>query len=261
MESEVWLFMIEIQVLGPVTIVHEGQVIEVSSCRVRTVLAMLALSWRTPLRFEYLMDELWPERSLGNARNALQASMLRLRRLLEGVTGRPGDELVRTVGGGYLLDVQHDAVDANRFLDLAERGVQHVERDPKLAIDLLERALGLWRGPALSGVSDGLRCRTEAARLDDRRLSAREDLITARLTSGDSRAVLSELSELTIEYPERERLSEQLMLALYRSGRQTEALDVFHHARRRLASELGLEPGRALRQLYQAILVHDQVLG
>lgn len=253
--------MIEIQVLGSVTLVHDGQRFEVSSRRVRTVLALLALSWRTPLRFEYLMDELWADKSLGNARNALQASMVRLRRMLERVTGRPGDTLVRTVGGGYLLDVQHDAVDANRFLDLAERGARHVEREPELAIELLERALLLWRGAALSDVGDGLRCRIEAARLDERRLAAREDLITAKLTSGASRAVLPELWELTSEYPERERFSEQLMLALYRSGRQTEALDVFHHTRKRLASEMGLEPGRALRQLYQAILVHDQVLG
>ncbi len=253
--------MIEIQVLGPVTIVHEDRRIEMSSTRVRTVLALLALSWRTPLRFEYLMDELWPERSLGNARNALQASMLRLRRLIEEVTGRPGDELVRTVGGGYLLDVHRDAVDANRFIDLVERGSQHVERDPELAIDLLRQALKLWRGSALTGVSDGPRCRAEAARLEERLLSAREDLITARLASGECRAVVSELAELSVEHPERERFSEQLMLALYRSGRQTEALDVFHHARKRLASELGLEPGRALRELYQAILVHDKVLG
>lgn len=253
--------MIEIQVLGPVAIIHEGRRIEVSSCRVRTVLALLALSWRTPLRFEHLMDELWAERSLGNARNALQASMLRLRRLLERITGRPGDELVRTVGGGYLLDVHHDAVDAARFLDLADRGARLIDREPRVAIELLEQALRLWRGPALSDVSDGLRCRIEAARLDERRLCVREDVITARLTSGESRSVLPDLSQLTTEYPERERFSEQLMLALYRNGRQTEALDVFHHARRRLASELGLEPGRALRQLYQAILVHDQVLG
>lgn len=253
--------MIEVQVLGSVALVHDGRRYEVSSCRVRTVLALLALSWRTPLRFEYLMGELWADRSLGNARNALQASVVRLRRLIERVTGQAGDQVVRTVGGGYLLDVPHDCVDANRFIDLAERGSRLTEREPDTAIELLDQALGLWRGPALSDVSDGLRCRIEAARLEELRLSAREDLITAKLARGDSRTVLPELWQLTTEYPERERFSEHLMLALYRSGRQTEALDVFHHARKRLASELGLEPGPAMRQLYQAILVHDQVLG
>lgn len=253
--------MMEVQVLGSTTITYEGRLHTVSSRRVRTTLALLALSWRTPLRFEYLVDELWADRPLRNARNALQSNVRRLRRLLETVTGCPGDELLRTVSGGYLLDVSRDAVDAHRFLDLADRGARQVDRDPEAAIPLLESALRLWRGSALSDVSDGLRCRIEAARLDERRLSAREDLITAKLMNGNSRAVLSELAQLATEYPERERFSEQLMLALYRNGRQTEALDVFHYARRRLANELGLEPGRALQQLYQAILVQDQVLG
>jgi DNA-binding SARP family transcriptional activator len=253
--------VIKVQVLGTVTLVHEGERHDVSSCRARTVLALLALSRRTPLSFDYLMDELWMDKSLGNRRNALQASVVRLRRLLERITGQRGDQLIRTVGGGYVLDVRHDAVDANRFLDLADQGARQVHRDPGEAIELLEQALGLWRGSALSGVSDGVRCRLEAACLDGRRITAREDLITAKLGIGDGRAVVSELLELTTEYPERERFSEQLMLALYRCGRQTEALDVFHRARKKLASELGLEPGRALHQLYQAILVHDQVLG
>jgi DNA-binding SARP family transcriptional activator len=253
--------MMEVQVLGSTTITHECQLYAISSRRVRTTLALLALSWRTPLRFEYLVDELWADRPLRNARNALQSNIRRLRRLLETVTGCPGDELLRTVGGGYLLDLPRDAVDAHCFLDLADHGSRQVDREPADAIPLLENALRLWRGPARSDVSDGLRCRIDAARLDERRLSTREDLITAKMMVGSSRAVLPELAQLTSEYPERERFSEQFMLALYRNGRQTEALDVFHLARRRMASELGLEPGRALQRLYQAILVQDQVLG
>jgi DNA-binding SARP family transcriptional activator len=152
-------------------------------------------------------------------------------------------------------------VDSRRFLDLAAQGAAHVEHQPAKAVQLLEAALGLWRGPALFDVCDGMRCRIEAAQLDERRLSVREDLITAKLANGEERGIVPELRQLAAEHPERERFSEQLMLALYRDGRQTEALDVFHRARRRLASELGLEPGRALRRLYQAILVQDQVLG
>jgi DNA-binding SARP family transcriptional activator len=168
---------------------------------------------------------------------------------------------MRTVSGGYLLDVPKACVDGYRFLDLAERGATEVRRRPGAAIDLLEEALRLWRGPALLDVCDGPRCRLEAAHLNERRLSAREDLITAKLANGDERGVVPELNLLTAQYPERERFSEQLMIALYRNGRQTEALDVFHHTRRRLATEMGLEPGRGMRQLYEAILIQDTVLG
>lgn len=232
----------------------------VAARQVRTLLALLALSPGAPVAFDQLAEELWAGKQVANARNALQANVVRLRKLLELFTDQPGDELVRTVSSGYVLDVPAEAVDAHRFRELADRGSVLALRRPEEAIELLERALRLWHGPALFDVGDGLRFRVEAARLDERRLGAREDLIAAKLASGEDRGVVSELKQLTAEYPERERFSEQLMVALYRNGRQTEALDVFHHTRRRLASELGLEPGRAMRRLYQAILVHDQVL-
>lgn len=250
----------DIQILGSVALVAGDRRIALASRRVRTVLALLALSPGAPVPFDHLVDELWADRSIGNARNALQAHILRLRKLLEMVTGEPGDQIVRTVGGGYQLAVPPESIDAQRFLSLAERGSGHVTREPGEAIKLLDEALQLWRGPALFDVCDGLRCRMEAAQLDERRLSAREDLVTAKLANGEERRVVGELKRLTAEHPERERFSEQLMLALYRDGRQAEALDVFHHARKRLASELGLEPGRSLQQLYQAILVQDRML-
>jgi SARP family transcriptional regulator, regulator of embCAB operon len=249
--------VIEVNILGSIAITHDGREFDVSSRRIRTVLALLALSRRMPVPFDALMDELWRDKLPGNARNALQATLVRLRRLLTLATGEPGDRLVRTVAGGYLLDVPVDAVDANRFLDLAEHGSRQVDQDPELAVTLLARALELWRGPALSGAAGGLRCQIAAAGLDERRLSARADLVTARLRRGDTRAVLPELWELTATYPEREQFTEQLMLALYRSGRQTEALKAFHRVRDRLAGEQGLEPGRRLRRLYQEILVHN----
>ncbi|HEX6339705.1 AfsR/SARP family transcriptional regulator [Umezawaea sp.] len=250
----------QIQILGAVALAHGDRRIGVAARQVRTLLALLALSPGTPVPFDRLVEELWAGKVMGNARNALQANVVRLRKLLEGLADRPGDELVRTLGSGYVLDVDADSIDAYRFRDLADLGSSCVTRRPAEAIDLLERALRLWRGPALFDVGDGLRFRIEAARLDERRLSAREDLIAAKLANGEDRGVVSELKQLAAEYPERERFSEQLMVALYRNGRQTEALDVFHHTRRRLAAELGLEPGHALRELYQAILVHDQVL-
>jgi SARP family transcriptional regulator, regulator of embCAB operon len=253
--------MVQISVLGSVALGDAGRGRGIASKRVRTVLALLALSPGTPLPVELFVDELWTDQRMANAKNALQANIVRLRKLLESVAGSPGDQLVRTVGHGYLLDLPTCAVDSYRFTELADQGGALVAGNPSKAIELLERALRLWRGPALFDASDGLRCRIEADRLDERRLGAREDLITAKLALGEERGVVSELKKLAEEYPERERFSEQLMLALYRDGRQIEALDVFHHTRSRLSDELGLEPGRSLRTLYEAILKQDQLLG
>ncbi|MBP2320256.1 DNA-binding SARP family transcriptional activator [Kibdelosporangium banguiense] len=244
-----------IQLLGPLSVSVPGRRGDVGSRKVRTVLARLALSPGVPVPCEQLVHELWGDKPMGNARNALQANIARLRKILG------GPDLVRTLGNGYLLDVPPQAIDVHRFGYLADQGSARVERAPKEAVHLLEAALRLWRGPALCDVLDGAWCRAEAGRLDERRLIAREDLIAARLANAEDRGVLSELKQLVTEHPERERLSEQLMLALYRSGRQSEALNVFHYTRTRLGKELGLQPSRALRSLYQAILVQDVVLG
>ncbi|MGA6161977.1 AfsR/SARP family transcriptional regulator [Amycolatopsis magusensis] len=250
----------EIDLLGSLSLTHGGRRYGVGSRKVRTVLALLALSPGKALSLEQLSDELWGETSIANSRNALQANIARLRKLLESVTGQPGEELVRTVSGGYLLDVPPDSVDTSRFLTLSRRGAGLVETVPQEAIELLRESLLLWRGGALLDVLDGSRCRSAAAHLDERRLTVQEDLIAARLAVGDERGVVHELRQLVAENPGRERLSEYLMLALYRTGRQSEAVSVFHRTRGWLGTELGLEPGRTMRQLYQAILVQDRVL-
>ncbi|MFC0432514.1 AfsR/SARP family transcriptional regulator [Kutzneria buriramensis] len=251
----------EIELLGSVALVQGEHRCAVASVRIRTLVALMALSPGSSRPFDLLVEQLWAGRPPGNARNALQANIVRLRKLFESLTGRRGDELLRTVSSGYLLDVPPDSVDAHRFLRLTDEGAAQVDRDPAAAVDLLERALHLWRGPALVDVPDQPGLREQSARLDERRLSAREDLIAAKLAIGEERGLVSELRQLAEAHPERERFSEQLMLALYRNGRQTEALDVFHRARRRLASELGLQPGRGMCRLYEAILVQDRVLG
>jgi DNA-binding SARP family transcriptional activator len=250
-----------IDLLGTLSVSDSGRRSDVGSRKVRTVLALLALSPGVPIPFHRLVDELWADKPMGNTRNALHANIARLRKILESADGRRGDELVRTVSSGYLLDIPKESVDVYRFLELADRGAVLAESSPTEAIILLEQALRLWRGPALFDVPEGLGCQAEATRLNERRLTAREDLIAARLANAEERTVVPELKQLVAEYPERERLSEQLMLALYRSGRQTEALSVFHYTRQWLGNELGLEPGRALRTLYQAILEQDTVLG
>ncbi|MEU3712665.1 AfsR/SARP family transcriptional regulator [Streptomyces catenulae] len=232
-----------------------------ASKRAGVVLTLLALSPGTPVVFDQIVDELWAGRSMANARNALQANVGRLRKFLKAVTGLDGDRLIRTVGSGYVLDVPHDVVDAHRFAALADTGAALVDRDPVEAVVTLESALSLWRGPALLDTCDGLRCRVHATHLEERRITAYEDLTAAKLRVPGERVSLTEIRQLAAEHPGRERLSELLMFALYRDGRQAEALEIFHGARRRLADDLGLEPGRGLHRAYQAILMQDDELG
>lgn len=251
----------DIQVLGSVSVRYGNRQHAVGSKRLTAILALLALSPGRTIPADQLEDELWAGRTLANARNALQASVGRLRRYLESITGRRGDELIRTVGGGYQLGVPADRVDAHRFRELARSGADLVASDPALAAVALEEALSLWRGLALMDAHDGLRVRIAAADLEERRITVYEDLTTARLAVDPHRISLPGLRGTASEHPERERLTELLMLALYHAGRQAEALDVFHRARRRLADEMGLEPGRALHRAYQAILQQDDMLG
>jgi DNA-binding SARP family transcriptional activator len=250
-----------IQLLGSLTISQGDRRCVLTSSRAATVLALLALSPRVPVPIERLVDDVWSEHGITNARNALHANIRRLRKMFDGFSGQSGDKVVRTVRGGYLLDVPADAIDAHHFLALAQQGSVALERQPEEAMQLLEMALGLWRGPALLNLREGLRLRLEAASLDERRLSVCEDVATAKLAVGRGRFMTSELRKLAAEHPERERLVELLMLALYDDGRQAEALDVFHSARQQLIGDLGLEPGRALNRLYQAIVSQDESLG
>ncbi len=249
----------EINVLGPLYLAHGSKRYTMSSKRASVVLTMLALSPGVPVSSDRMVDELWAEQPMANARNALQANVRRLRKLLQSVTGTT--EPLHTVSSGYLLDVPVASVDAHRFLELADTGAELVDGDPHRAIVTLESALALWRGPALMDARDGMRCRIQADHLEERRITAYEDLTAAKLSVDAARVPVSELRQLAVEHSGRERLSELLMLALYRDGRQAEALEIFHGARRRLAVDLGLEPGRALHRAYEAILRQDETLG
>jgi DNA-binding SARP family transcriptional activator len=251
-----------IDLLGTLSVIDmNGKMVNIGSRNLRTLVALLALSPATPVPIYELVHELWAGRPVSNARNALHANVARLRKLLETVSGQPGGELIRTSSGGYILDIPPEDVDAHKFVVLADDGAKALEERPEAAAELLQRALRLWRGPALVDVPDGTRRRSGAAYLEERRLAAREDLVAARLNTGGERDVVSELRQLVAEHPERERLSEQLMLALYRMGRQTEAINAFHHLRNWLDDELGLQPNRAVCDLYQAILSQDALLG
>ncbi|MFI0353846.1 BTAD domain-containing putative transcriptional regulator [Actinomadura sp. 9N407] len=246
----------QIGILGTVSLTVNGRQHEIRAGKVRTLVAVLALEAGQAISHEELAAELWSGRPLRNARNALQAHASRLRRLLDGAGHTP----LRSVRNGYLLEIPQDGVDGNRFLDLATQGAAALHDRPAHAAELLTAALRLWRGPALLDAGEGLRCQAAAALFDERRLAAQEDLISARLAVGDERQAIPELRRLVAQHPLRERLSDQLMLALYRSGRQGEALEQFHHTRRFLDQELGLSPGLPLQRRYAAILAHDPEL-
>lgn len=252
----------QVGVLGPLTLRYGANYHDLALPKSGAVLALLAMSAPRPVSFESLVEEVWLDKPISNAKNALQANVKRLRTLLGELVGRPGEEILRTTYGGYRLDVPDGSVDAHRFLALTERGGRLVDSDPDQAVEVLGTALDQWRGPALFNISDGPRLGAEAINLGQRWLKATEDRFSARLGRGEpGREVLSELEPLAARHPERERLIELQMLALYDDGRQAEALEAFHQARRRMVGELGLEPGRALYQLYQAILAQDERLG
>jgi SARP family transcriptional regulator, regulator of embCAB operon len=248
-----------IGILGTVS-VTVGRTFEVRASKVRGMLATLALEPGRAVAHEELIDELWSGRQLGNVRNALQAHATRLRRLLEAPGGPPGASPLRSMRNGYLLDIPRENVDGNRFLDLAAEGAAALYDRPQHAVEALQAGLQLWRGPALLDAGDGLRCRAAAAHFEERRLAVWEDLTSARLAIGQEGRAVAELRQLASQHPLRERFRELLMLGLYRSGRQSDALELFHHTRRLLDKELGLRPGPALQRLHTEILVQNPAL-
>ncbi|CAM5509551.1 AfsR/SARP family transcriptional regulator [Streptomyces fumanus] len=250
----------QIRILGPLEISTAEKEKPVASRRAGMVLALLALSPGRVIPFEQLVDELWADSSMANARNALHAHIVRIRRAMSSTSPGGGKKLC-TTRNGYVLDVPPDAVDAVRFTSLADAGRERSADDPVAACRLLVEALSLWRGPALMEARDGVRCRISAADLEERRLTVYEDLTELRLAAGLGRVAIPELRQLAESHMERERLTELFMLALYREGRQSEALAAFQAARRRLADGLGVEPGRSMRKLHQAILQQAEVLG
>ncbi|WP_307788073.1 AfsR/SARP family transcriptional regulator [Streptomyces actinomycinicus] len=250
-----------IEILGTVSVYVDERERPIRAHKVRALLATLALDAGRSVSNVELADELWSGQPLGNVQNALQAHAARLRKVLDGPKRRPGGETVlRTVQGGYVLDVPGDRVDANRFLELAGQGAAALRVDPRRAVRLLESALRLWRGPALLDAGDGLRCRAGAALYEERRLAVCENLAFARLVVGDAGQAAAELRRLETEHPLHERFCELLMIALYQLGRQGEALHTYHRIRERLDRELGLEPSAPLRARHTEILAQRQVL-
>jgi len=240
--------VVRIGVLGPVEGWEDGRELPLGSGRQRALFVLLLLHAGEVVSKDRLIDGLWGERPPRSAAKVLQGYVSELRRTL------PAEAIV-TRGSGYLLRaVETDAADFERLLEDA-RGQQ-----PREAALTLRGALALWRGRALADVEYESWAQAEVARLEALRLLALEERIEADLGVGEDRRVVPELEALVAEHPLRERLRAQLMLALYRAGRQPEALEVYADARSRLVDELGVEPGKALRELQQAILRQDPAL-
>ena len=242
----------EFRILGPLEVYEDGRLLPVGG-KQRALLALLLLEPRQALSRERLVDELWGDDPPETAAKAVQVFAGRLRKAL------PALPLV-TRGNAYLLEVDRDQIDRDRFDDrVAEARTATACDAPEQAADLLREALELWRGTALADVDEPF-ARTASAVLEEQRLGALEDRIEADLALGRHRQLVHELEALAEAHPLRERVRAQLMLALYRSGRQAEALGVFADARRMLVDELGLEPSRELQRLQQEILAHDPSL-
>lgn len=243
----------EISLLGSLE-VSFGQVrLNVPGQKLRTLLAIFGLSPSTTVSQDQLIDELWPQAPPKDAANSLQVHVLRLRRLLASYAGAAAGALLVTTSSGYCLAVAGDAIDAIQFTRLAAQA-QQPGCDAAQRRLFLVRALDLWRGPALLDIGDSMTCRIAAVRLEETRLVAQEELFDAELSLRMHSATVPLLEQFTARYPLRERFSEQLMVALYRSGRQADAIDVYHRTRQRLLSELGLEPNESIRSRFQEIL-------
>jgi predicted ATPase/DNA-binding SARP family transcriptional activator len=246
----------EFRILGPLEVVHDGQAVRITGPRERALLAALLLRPGEVVSADRLIDLLWGDDAPGNAPNALQAVVTRLRKAL----GPHGRDLLVTRTPGYALAVGRDQLDAARFERLLARASGLLQHDPATASNLLGQALDLWRGPALQELADHDLIQHEIARLEELRLAALEDRIQAELALGGHSEVVGELQTLAATHPLRERLQGALMLALYRSGRQADALEVYQQTRVVLGEELGVDPEPALQALHQQILHQDPSL-
>jgi DNA-binding SARP family transcriptional activator len=236
------------RMLGPLEALDGERKLPLGGARQRAVLALLLLHGNETLTRDVIVDRLWGEGAPPTAAKVLQNCVSALRKELP-------PETIRTVAGAYGLTLEPDELDRDRFERLLAEGRAALEAgDHAEAADQFRRALGLWRGAPLSDFSYEGFAQDEIKRLEELHVSALEDRIEAELALGRHDELVPELEALVSRHPLRERLRGQLMLALYRAGRQAEALEAYRAARRTLLAELGIEPGRALRELEHAIL-------
>ncbi|MEU7830283.1 MULTISPECIES: BTAD domain-containing putative transcriptional regulator [unclassified Nonomuraea] len=245
-------------VLGPLAVwTDQGEPVTIPGLKVRALLADLLVDEGRPVSTDRLVDDLWAGEPPAKSAGALQVRVSQLRRALE--EAEPGGKnLIISRAPGYLLKAAEGTVDAARFADLLARA--ETAESPRTRAELLSDALALWRGPAFADFADEEYTRSAILRLEEQRLSALEQQAEARLELGEHGLLVGELGDLVARNPLRERLRAVHMRALYRAGRQSEALASYADLRERLAEELGLDPGPELAALHQAILGQDPAL-
>ncbi len=245
----------DFRVLGPLEVSSERGAVHLGGPKPRAVLAVLLLHANEPVSSARLVEAVWGEEETPVRRKSLQVSVSRLRKAL----GDP--DVVATKGTTYEVRVRPGELDAERFESLVEEGRRALASgQAEQAAASLREGLALWRGPPLADLAVESFAETDVARLEEQRLDALETRVEADLAAGRHGALVGELRQLVADNPTRERLAGQLMLALYRCGRQAEALEAFRSARQTLVDEIGVEPGPELRRLHEAILRQDDAL-
>jgi DNA-binding SARP family transcriptional activator len=249
----------DFRILGSTEVLDGSRRVELPAGRGRALLALLILHAGEPVAAERIVDELWGEDPPRTADTVVQGLVSRLRRAFEPGRAKGGpSKPLQTVGNGYRLAIDPESVDADRFKRLLDEAS---DATPAARSAKLSAALRMWRGPALADFTYEPFAQRAIAALDELRIQAIEDRFEADLALGRGGELVAELEEAIAAQPFREQLRGFLMVALYRAGRQAEALQAFHRARSLLIAELGLEPGPALRELHAAILRQDPALG
>jgi DNA-binding SARP family transcriptional activator len=234
----------EFRLLGPLETVVDGNPVSLAAAKPRALLALLLLNRNRVVSTERLIDELWADEPPSRATKTLQVYVSQLRKVL-------GPERLVTQPTGYMLRVAAGELDLDRFEELTAAALKRLEEDDAVAAsEQLREALQLWRGSP----------EPVAAHLTELRITAQEDFASAALEAGEGASVIPELERLVDAEPLRERPRELLMLALYRAGRQADALELFRRTRELFVGELGIEPSAALRDLEGAMLRHDPAL-
>jgi DNA-binding SARP family transcriptional activator/predicted ATPase len=242
--------VVDFRILGPLEVIESGHGLALGAAKQQAVLAVLLLHPNQVVSISRLVDELWGEAPPATGAKVVQGYISSLRKIL-------GPDTIATRAGGYLARVEPDRLDANRFESLAAEGRAFLSNDPARAVERFQRALSLWRGPPFEGLELMSVARSEAQRLVEEQLTAVEQRIEAELVLGRHADLVQLLPRLVAENPYRERLRSHLMLALYRCGRQVEALAIYRDTRQLLISELGMEPSRELQLLQERILARD----
>lgn len=217
--------MIELRVLGPLEVLRDGEPVRIPGDKERALLALLVIERGGVLSTDQLIDRMWGEELPDNPANALQAVVSRLRRAIG------GDGVIVTKKPGYALDVEPGSIDAARFEALLQKATRLGLENPLRTSRLLAEALSLWRGPSYADLAYEDLARDERSRLEELHIAALEENAAADLALGRNREALVQLERLIVEHPLRERLRAQLMLALYRSGRQSDAVAAYHETR------------------------------